>query len=137
MTDEHFEEMMKPFDDLAPIDDKEGRFFIEKSREEKIPERFPDPADLLGFDKIQNICENNGCDCNGATVINEDWIVTKVGDILSTKRGYGIYDNQLKKDDWLKHMAGKCWVNFNTFLPAYFEALRRKGLKTIKIRIDY
>lgn len=92
---------------------------------------------IISIERLQRICTSHNCDWHGAKVVNQDWIVTQAGDILCIPHSYGIYDYALEKDDWIIHMAEKRWVNLNTFLPAYFEACRRKGLKVVQMRISY
>lgn len=62
-----------------------------------------------------------------------DWEVSEEGDLYCDDASYYIGAERLGTENWLCHMAGKKWVNFNTFIPAYIEACRRAGVKTVKI----
>ena len=92
---------------------------------------------IITNERLQSICKFYDCSPDGAMVVNQDWIVTKVGDILCIPYYYGIYNYALKSEDWIIHMAEKVWVNLNTFIPAYIEACKRKGLKVVSMRISY
>ena len=67
---------------------------------------------------------------------NEDWAISDDGDLL----GLGYYlisSHRLKEGNWLLHLMGKKWFDANTFIPAYFEACRRAGLKTVTVMTYY
>lgn len=68
---------------------------------------------------------------------NEDWFLSSEGDMYNAWSLYEIDSDTLTDDDWLLHCMGKRWFDANTFLPAYFEACRRKGLKVVQMRISY
>ena len=56
------------------------------------------------------------------------------------ENGYEIGHDELGAEqdmgqNWLGHMAGKRWVDLNTFVPAYIEACRRAKIETVYI--DY
>lgn len=67
---------------------------------------------------------------------NRDWYLSHDGAMLHTN-GYPISAIQITEDDWLLHLMEKTWFDANTFLPAYFEALRRKGIKSVTIKTAY
>lgn len=61
-----------------------------------------------------------------------DWKITKEGDLEHLNRYY-IEAYRLGTENWLDHMREKNWVDMNKFIPAYIEACRRAGVKTVKI----
>ena len=63
-----------------------------------------------------------------------DWEVSPSGDMYCADASYHIAAERLGTENWLDHIAGKTWVNLNTFIPAYIEACRRAGIKTVKIQ---
>ena len=72
----------------------------------------------------------------GYAMFNEDWALSKKGDM----RGNGCYDiisERLEEGDWILHLMEKMWFDANTFLPAYFEACRRAGIKQVTITTFY
>lgn len=60
-----------------------------------------------------------------------DWTITEEGDIEHAN-GYYVEAERLG-ENWLEHLSKKKWVDMNTFIPAYIEACRRAGVKTVKI----
>lgn len=68
---------------------------------------------------------------------NDDWWLSDAGDMWNGKGCYAIYENRLAEGDWLLHLMGKVWFDANTFIPAYFDACRRVGIKKVTINIDY
>ncbi len=68
---------------------------------------------------------------------NEDWCLTPDGDMYNVLSDYEIGSNMLYKDDWILHLSEKRWFDANTFIPAYFEACRRKGISLVMIRTHY
>ena len=63
-----------------------------------------------------------------------DWEVSPSGDMYCADASYHIAAERLGTENWLDHIAGKTWVNLNTFIPVYIEACRRAGIKTVKIQ---
>lgn len=64
------------------------------------------------------------------------WKVNKRGDMLYD----GFYDishDQLKEEDWILHLSEKSWIDWNDFIPAYFQALTNADIKFITIQIKY
>ena len=57
--------------------------------------------------------------------------------MMNARSCYVICSDVLDHDDWILLLTVKRWFDANTFLPAYFEACRRKGLKVVQMRIDY
>lgn len=74
---------------------------------------------------------------NGYDSYNDDWHISPNGDLMSSKSGYEIGSDVLEHDDWILNLSEKRWFDANTFIPAYYEACRRKGVKIVQMRIDY
>ena len=74
---------------------------------------------------------------DGYDTYNDDWHISPNGDMLSSRSGYEIGNDVLDKDNWILQCADKRWFDANTFIPAYFEACRRKGFKLVSIRVSY
>ena len=68
---------------------------------------------------------------------NSEWLLSPKGDMKHCYVGYEIAYDILEKGDWLLHLSAKRWFDANTFIPAYFEACRRAGLRNIKMIVDY
>ena len=73
----------------------------------------------------------------GFTTFNEDWFISEDGSIRASRAEYTIFSGELANDHWLLHLMSKRWFDANTFIPAYFEACRRRGLKVVPMRIEY
>ena len=67
----------------------------------------------------------------------KDWTISPEGDLHHEKMNYDIFSNQLKEKNWILHMMEKGWVDLNSFIPAYFEACRRCGIKQLDIIANY
>ena len=67
----------------------------------------------------------------------KDWTISPEGDLHHDKMNYDIFSNQLKEKNWILHMMGKGWVDLNSFIPAYFEACQRCGIKQLDIIVNY
>lgn len=63
------------------------------------------------------------------------WSITDDGSMLNLNTGYEIEGDRLCEDDWLLHEIGR--QDMNAFVPAYFEACKRKGIKELKIKTQY
>lgn len=68
---------------------------------------------------------------------NMDWFISKDGDMMFIDDDYIIYVDQLKDDDWILHLMEKWWFDANTFIPAYFEACKRAGIRNLSIITHY
>lgn len=87
-------------------------------------------------EEIKDLCESWGVNPEGAELFNEDYIISKTGDLIcGTNFSYCIYDGDLKKPDWIPHLRQKNWYKDKTFIPAYIEALRRKGIYSASINV--
>ena len=64
------------------------------------------------------------------------WEVSPKGDMNHDGR-YSIPSNRLTEDNWIIHMQEKGWIDFNTFLPAYLQALKNAGKQFVKIKTFY
>lgn len=73
----------------------------------------------------------------GYEEFNEDWYLSTRGDMINSWNGYPIYHNQLTRNDWVLHLMAKMWFDANTFIPAYFEACRRIGVKSVDMLLFY
>lgn len=93
-------------------------------------ERIIDTSHKIGG-RLRNECPS------GYEEYNIDWFLTPDGDMFNAWSDYEIESDRLDEDDWILHCIGKRWFDANTFLPAYFEACRRKGLKVVQMRISY
>ena len=74
--------------------------------------------------------------CNKKWVYNKDWEISPKGDLV----GWGYYwitSDRLNENDWILHLMEKAAFDANTFIPAYFEACRRAGIKEITIITHY
>lgn len=72
----------------------------------------------------------------GYEKFNSDWYIDKIGN-MNHVSDYPIDANRLTEDDWFLHLMEKSWFDANTFLPAYFEALRRAGYKSFNQIVKY
>ena len=69
---------------------------------------------------------------------SKDWEVKSDGTMTSKEKPwYIITGDRLTDKDWIKHFLGKGWVNMNTFIPAYFYALKMIGKKEILITANH
>jgi hypothetical protein len=66
-----------------------------------------------------------------------DWMVDKDGNLVNKEKAYEIPRDRLTEDDWIIHMMEKGWVNMNSFMPAYLEALKRAGHRSVRIKTEY
>lgn len=69
---------------------------------------------------------------------SKDWIVDEDGTMTSKQKPWYIIEgSRLTQKDWIKHLLEKGWVDMNTFIPAYFYALKIIGKKEISITVNY
>lgn len=61
------------------------------------------------------------------------WTVKINGDMEFGNMRYFIGSNRLAEKDWIIHLAGKNWIIWNDFIPAYFQALLNAGIREITI----
>lgn len=92
------------------------------------------PVPYLDLDDTPEYPTNISTDC---VQINEDWEIDKDGDLISKKGKGHIEKSRLKEKDWLLHYHGKGPDTFYNFFEAYCQALKRAGLKDVKIQITY
>ena len=50
---------------------------------------------------------------------------------------YVIEHDRVSEEDWIAHLFTKQWNNWNDFIPAYFQALKNKGVQNISIITFY
>ncbi len=68
----------------------------------------------------------------GVKKFNKDWYLSETGDMWHVT-DYTIEKERLEEDDWILHLMTKGWFDANTFLPAYFEALKRAKINEVTI----
>ena len=64
------------------------------------------------------------------------WHVKKNGDLEYDGR-YFISGKRLTEKDWIAHLFEKGWIDFNEFIPAYFQALKNIGEQYVNVRVFY
>jgi hypothetical protein len=66
------------------------------------------------------------------------WHVSKNGDMEYDNGRYFIEASRISEDNWILHMLdSKGWIDYNEFIPAYFQALKNINKQFIKIKICY
>lgn len=71
------------------------------------------------------------------TLFEKDWLVKEDGTMYHKGReSYEISSCDLKDSDWISHMMGKGWCDLNTFIPAYFYALSKIGVKYLSVKTE-
>lgn len=63
------------------------------------------------------------------------WYIKDDGSMLNLHTGVEIEGDRLDEDDWFLHEIGR--QDMNAFVPAYFEACKKKGIKELKIKTQY
>ncbi len=67
------------------------------------------------------------------------WYVYSNGNMIYD--GYYEIDSDSLRDtndnDWILHMFGKEWIDWNEFIPAYFQALKNINIQFKKEQIFY
>lgn len=87
-------------------------------------------------EEIRDICESHGINPDGAELFNEDYIISKTGDLIcGINWSYSIWDNMLKEDNWFNHLSYKNWYKVETFVPAYIEALCRQNVESLNVLV--
>lgn len=74
---------------------------------------------------------------NVTDTFSEDWTICNKELVSKKQEGFSIPFSELAEKDWIKHLLTKDWIDMNTFLPAYFYALRLCGKKEISITANY
>ena len=68
----------------------------------------------------------------------KDWEVERDGTMVSKVMPYYVISSDtLTEEDWIAHMLSKELVDMNTFIPAYFYALKKRGIRELRITVDY
>ena len=111
-----------------------------------ISEKFNVPVDCLRITVVksrpeatviqatkQYPCE----DADGTYWVNDQWYINPNGSLKSHNPDFVLYRKDLANSDWLRYLQTLDWVDFNKFIPAYFEALKRAGIKKINVLICY
>jgi len=65
------------------------------------------------------------------------WTVTKSGDMEYDNGRYFLEASKLTQENTLLHMFSKAWIDWNEFLPAYFQALSNTKKQKMTIQIFY
>ena len=68
---------------------------------------------------------------------NDDWFLSRKGDMLNRLSDYNISHDTIGHGDWLIHLMEKRWFDANTFIPAWFEACRRARVKTVRMDVGW
>lgn len=70
-------------------------------------------------------------------VVFEDWVVCENGDMINAKNhNYKIPGDRLHESKWISHMNEKSWIDMNTFIDAYFYALRKyRMLEELTVKV--
>ena len=69
--------------------------------------------------------------------VDEDGTMTSQPVEIMHGGGYVIDGDRLTDADWILHMMEKSWVRMDTFIPAYFYALKQRGVQTVTIDTYY
>lgn len=72
-----------------------------------------------------------------AETINK-WVITPAGDLVYN--GWYVIEKWrlMNWEDLILHLkSSKKWIDFNDFIPAYFQALQNAGVKKITIQTYY
>ena len=64
------------------------------------------------------------------------WQVTKEGHMIWNQGKYEIHSTTLTRD-WIAHMFEKKWIDWNDFIPAYFQALKNAGIEKFQCIVFY
>lgn len=64
------------------------------------------------------------------------WTVSKSGYMVWDK-WYDIDEKRLAESDWFYHLFSKGWIDWNEFIPAYFQACKNAKIQTVNVRIFY
>lgn len=64
------------------------------------------------------------------------WEVNTKGSMLYDSY-YAIPHNRLTEEDWIAHLFEKGWIDWNEFIPAYFQALKNADKEFVKVRVFY
>lgn len=70
-------------------------------------------------------------------LVSGKWKATVEGDLIYDNGKYSIYSYQVKDDNLILHLFSKNWINWNDFIPAYFQALRNLDIQKLNIKVYY
>jgi hypothetical protein len=65
------------------------------------------------------------------------WHVALDGDLEYDNGRYYISADRLTENNWIAHLFEKAWIDWNDFIPAYFQALKNIGVQKTEILIHY
>ena len=105
---------------------------------------FDEPMDFEKFEKYR-IDPNKRCPAppfdpqtrNRRAKTIGKWKVLLNGDMFYDEGRYEITGDCLMEDDWIVHLFEKGWIDWNEFIPAYFQALKNIKCQHIKMKIYY
>ena len=88
-------------------------------------------------EEILKVCEECEMSPQGATMVNEVWLVNDDGDMIAPDYGYPIYSYQIPATYWIAHMARKKWCDMGLFIQSYMMALAKKGVMETEYFMDF
>lgn len=65
------------------------------------------------------------------------WHVSIIGDMTYDNGRYFIDKDRLIEDDWVAHLFEKAWIDWNEFIPAYFQALKNANIQFVNVKVFY
>lgn len=65
------------------------------------------------------------------------WQVHLNGDMIYDNGRYEISSDRLDESDWVAHLFGKGWIDWNDFIPAYFQACKNAEIQEVSLLIYY
>lgn len=133
---------------MNTIDKKRWQSLIEKALTVGINYMEGEFSEREIVQNILQVCSDYFAPSNAAVIVRPDdttpdpfelfWDVGDDGTLYN--KGFYDYDiegERLTESDWILHLSGKGWVDLNTFIPAYFKALSKRGIKEITIKTSH
>lgn len=65
------------------------------------------------------------------------WHVSMSGEMTYNNGKYFIESSRLDKENWIAHLFEKGGIDWNEFIPAYFQALKNAGIQRKNMLIFY
>ena len=65
------------------------------------------------------------------------WKVTIKGDMEYDNGRYFIRKERLSEGEWIAHLFEKAWIDWNEFIPAYFQAMKNANIQFVTSRVCY
>ena len=66
-----------------------------------------------------------------------DWKVDRKGNLSYDNDRYFIANDRLNNDNWIIHLSEKGWINWNDFIPAYFQACKNAKIQKVGMKMFY